>query len=122
MSDRLLQEIAQIIHSYYQNRGKGLEKVAKSVIECVMSNSNIENISKSTNLTKLSLSSIDGMYLASTDKLLVQEFGRLSIYESKTKNTTLKLATWRVIDDAFFNDFVTVEELLKQGALVYLMK
>jgi hypothetical protein len=122
MADRLLQDVAQIIHSYYQNRGNGLEKIAQKVIDVVSTYSHTTDLSKSTNLKEVTLSNVDRTYHASTDKLLVQDGGVLYIYESQSKGDPLKSTLWKLFDDAFFNDYVTVEELLNQGALVYLMK
>ena len=69
MTDGLLQKLGQIIYSYYQLRGQGLEKTCLDVISCFEEST--ESVLNSTNVFRLSETGLDNIQLRRDDKLLV---------------------------------------------------
>ncbi len=125
MSDRLLQRIGQIIHSYHQRRGAGLEKTCQEVMDCFESAKEPDLLS-SSNVFRLSEVGLESLPLQRDDRLLVSEGSRLELYDSEAVTAyhfpTLKDAKWKLCDDAFAFPDTLIIELLSRGAVVYLLR
>jgi hypothetical protein len=126
MSDRIIQSIAPIIHAYYQARGKGLEKTCAQVVDKIQSGQESSEALKCGNVFRLTTTGIDVLRFHRNDRLLVAKSGRLDIYEALplyAYNTpTIKECKWKLIDDGFSTDSVMVDDLLADGATIYLVR
>lgn len=124
MDERLIQKIGQIIYSYYQARGSGLEKTCREVISCFEAQP--DNILKSSNIFPLSETGLENVRLLRDDRLLVGEGNRIYLYDSETIGAyhfpTLKDAKWKLSDDAFALPDTSITDLLNRGAIVYLLR
>ena len=126
MRDKIIQDIAPIIHSYYQARGIGLEKTCNQVIDKVEESSSSTDIVKCKNVFRLTTTGINVLRYHKNDKLVVIFANELIVYEGDSvdayKTQTIGECKWRLVDDFFGGTPTTVTELLDKGAAVHLMR
>lgn len=126
MKERVIQKIAPIIHGYYQARGKGLEKACSDVFHSVYDEIKESDISQCANVSQMSESNLGTLTYLRNDRLLVSRAGIVEIYEAQTvyayDTPTIKECKWRLIDEPFPSVPVSADELIAEGAFVYLLR
>lgn len=126
MSDSIIQKIAPIIRAYYDARGRGLYKTCEDVVDVVESLSASANVFQCANVFRLGNIGLDALRYHKNDRLMVSQTNRLNLYEIQSHyayNTpTIKECKWKLIDDGFAANAVSVEDLLAGGAVVFLVR
>lgn len=125
-SDVLIQEVAQILYRYYRDRGRGLEKYTKEIIQYI-SNHKSKGISECSNLHRLDKIGLDTTSYEKGDILLVNQSGHLYVYYI-AQNTAyisgtlfLNRCSW-TLDDVFSSASVSTEFLIDHSSDVYLVR
>lgn len=126
MSDRVIQEIAPLIRAYYDARGNGLQKTCEKIVQKVEEFYESADVSKTANVFKLGTTGLDVLRYYRNDRLMVLQLNRLYLYEVQTNyaysNPSIKECKWKPIDDGFSSNAVSVEDLISNGAVVYLVR
>ena len=124
MKDYILQDVAQMIHSYYRARGANLECTSKQVIDYVKEAYRQNDIMGCSNVFLLTSSNLPTFKWQQGDLLVVISNNIIEIYDELNSSHSYYLSDilWIKLTTSHFDDGVTIDELLNRGSVVYLVR
>lgn len=125
-SDTLIQEVAQILYRYYKDRGKGLERYTKEIIQYILKNKS-KGIGECSNLHRLDKIGLDMTPYEKGDILLANQSDHLYVYYIAPNIPYsqgvlyLNRCSWTP-DDIFSSISLSTEFLIDNSKDVYLVR